>query len=98
MTTALKKKKKTAKGIKKCAIKNQLRHANYKDCLFNNTNTVNTMNLIKSQNHELFMVRVVKKVLCNFDSKRFWRNCTNSFAYGHFNIQSLFGYCIYNKL
>ena len=28
------KEKKTAKGIKKCAIKNQLRHEHYKECLF----------------------------------------------------------------
>ena len=78
--------KKTAKGIKKCAVKKQLKHANYKECLFQNVSTMNSMKLIKSQNHELFVNHIVKKGLSNFDEKRFWINHIKSYAYGHFKI------------
>ncbi|VDI33606.1 Hypothetical predicted protein [Mytilus galloprovincialis] len=78
--------KKTAKGIKKCAVKKQLKHANYKECLFQNATTMNSMKLIKSQNYELFVNHIVKKGLSNFDEKRFWTNHIKSYAYGHFKI------------
>ena len=80
------KEKKTAKGIKKCAIEKQLRHANYKKCLFQNCITMNSMKLIRSENHEVYMNNVVKKGLCNFDDKRFWKNSIESYAYGHYKI------------
>lgn len=55
------KEKKVAKGIAKSEIKNTLRHEHYKQCLFNETVTLNSMNMIRSKYHELFMDTVVKR-------------------------------------
>ena len=62
--------KKTAKGIKKSAIK-RLRHAKYKDALFDGKVTHETMRTIRSINHELFTLEVNKVGLCSFDDKRY---------------------------
>lgn len=69
--TKIEKEKRTAKGIAKCAIDQQIRHLHYKQCLFDNKMTVNDMNLIRSQNHVLYVNNVRKIGLCNFDDKRF---------------------------
>nr|DAC81353.1 TPA_asm: truncated PolB [Mytilus Mediterranean mussel adintovirus] len=78
--------KKVAKGIARCEIKNTLRHENYKKCLFNETVTLNSMNLIRSKNHQLFIDTIVKKGLCSFDDKRYWKNPIESYAFGHYKI------------
>jgi hypothetical protein len=44
------------KGIAKCAIDQQIKHLHYKQCLFDNKMTVNDMNLIRSQNHVLYVI------------------------------------------
>jgi len=54
------------KGIAKSKIKNTLRHDMYKQCLFTETVTINSMNMIRSKNHELFMDTVVKKRTVQF--------------------------------
>lgn len=41
--------KKVAKGIAKCEIKKTLRHEMYKDCLFEETTTINSMMCIRSK-------------------------------------------------
>ena len=81
--------KKVAKGIAKSEIKNNLRHEHYKQCLFNETVTLNSMNMILSKYHELFMDTVVKKGLCSFDDKRYWKNPIESYAIGHYKIKEL---------
>ncbi|CAG2225697.1 unnamed protein product [Mytilus edulis] len=68
------KEKKVAKGISKTEIKQTLRHEMYKKCLNEETTTTNSMTCIRSKNHELFMDTVVKKGLCSFDDKRYWKN------------------------
>lgn len=78
--------KRTAKGIAKCAVEKQIRHLHYKQCLFHNRMTLNDMNLIRSDNHILFINKVRKTGLCNFDDKRFWKNLVQSYAYGHYKI------------
>jgi len=80
------KEKRTAKGIAKCAINKQIRHLHYKQCLLNNQTTLNDMNLIRSDNHILYVNNVRKTGLCSFDDKRFWKNSVHSYAYGHYKI------------
>ena len=44
---------KTAKGIKKNVIKNNIKHEDYKNVLFNNEQIYHKMKTIRSQNHQL---------------------------------------------
>ena len=69
--TKIEKEKRTVKGIPKCAIYQQIRHLHYKQCSFDNKMTVNDMNLIRSQNHVLYVNNVRTIGLCYFDEKRF---------------------------
>ena len=78
--------KKVAKGIAKSEIKRTLRHTMYRNCLFEETISFNSMTSIRSQNHELFVDQIRKKGLCSFDDKRFWNNSVESLAFGHFKI------------
>ena len=87
------KEKRTAKGIAKCAIDKQIRHLHYKQSLFHNQTTLNDMNLIRSDNHILYVNNVRKTGLCNFDDKRFWRNSVHSYAYGHHKIPRVMKWC-----
>ena len=70
-TNIWKKRKKVAKGIAKSEIKRTLRHAMYRNCLFEETTTFNSMTCIGSQHHELFIDQISKKGLCSFDDKRY---------------------------
>lgn len=79
--------KRVAKGISKCEIKRTLKHEMYKNCVFKETITMNSMTCIRSHNHELFMDEIVKKGLCSFDDKRYWENAINSYAFGHYKIK-----------
>lgn len=80
--------KKVAKGIVKNEIKKTLRHAMYKQCLFEETTTVNSMRCIRSKKHQLFIDTVVKQGLCSFDDKRFWKNPIESYSYGHYKTNA----------
>ena len=82
----MEKEKKVAKGIAKSEIKRTLRHAMYRNCLFEETTTFNSMTCIRSQNHELFIDQINKKGLCSFDDKRYWNNSVDILAFGHFKI------------
>ena len=63
--------KKTAKGIRKATIRKDLRHAMYKDTLFNEAVTQATMRAIRSVNHELYSVVCSKRALSPYDDKRY---------------------------
>ena len=74
----------TAKGIKKNVIKQQLLHDNYKDTLFNKKQMRHTMRLIKSEKHQIGSYVVDKISLSCFDDKRYiHENGVTSYAYGH---------------
>ena len=81
--------KKVAKGIARCEITKTLKHGMYKQCLFGESVTMNSMNLIRSKNHELYMDTVVKTGLCGFDDKRYWQNLEESYAFGHYKIKEM---------
>ena len=77
----------TAKGIKKNAIKNNIKHKNYKNTLINNKQMHHKKKTIRSQKHQLGSYEINKVLLSCFDDKRYIHdNGTSSYAYGHYKI------------
>ena len=75
---------KTAKGIKKNVIKNDIKHEDYKKVLFNNEQIYHTMKTIRSQNHQLGSFKINKISLSCLDDKRYiYNNGITSYAYGN---------------
>ena len=80
---------KTAKGIKKNVIKNNVKHENYKDTLFNNKQMHHKMKTIRSQNHQLGSYEINKVSPSCFNDKRYiLDNGQESYAYGHYLIKN----------
>ena len=80
---------KTAKGIKKNVIKNNIMHDDYKETLFNNKQMYHKMKTIRSENHQLGSYELNKVSLSCFDDKRYiHEDGKKSYAYGHKNIFS----------
>ena len=78
---------KTAKGIKKNVIKQEINHADYKDVLFNEKQLYHQMKTIRSNHHELGSYTINKTSLSCFDDKRYLHpNGLDSYAYGHFRL------------
>ena len=78
---------KTAKGIKKNVIKNNIMHDDYKETLFNNKQMYHKMKTIRSENHQLGSYELNKVSLSCFDDKRYiHNNGIDSYAYGHNKI------------
>ena len=61
---------KTAKGIKKNTIKNDIKHEDYKNVLINNKQIHHAMKTIRSNNHQLGSYELNKVSLSCFDDKR----------------------------
>ena len=59
-----------AKGVKKNVIKKSLSFEDYKKCLFTKDKLMKEMNIIRSQNHEIFSITVNKVALSAKDDKR----------------------------
>ena len=79
---------KTAKGIKKNVIKNDIQHSDYKDVLFNEKQLFHQMKTIRSNNHQLGSYTINKTSLSCFDDKRYLHpDGIHSLAYGHYAIQ-----------
>ena len=77
---------KTAKGIKKNVIKNDIQHSDYKDVLFNEKQLFHQMKTIRSNNHQLGSYTINKTSLSCFDDKRYLHpDGVFSYAYGHWN-------------
>ena len=78
----------TAKGIKKNVIKNNIRHEDYKNTLINNKRIHHKMKTIRSQRHRLGSYEINKVSLSSFDDKCYIHdNGTSSYAYGHYKIK-----------
>ena len=78
---------KTAKGIKKNIIKNNIKHEDYKNVLLGNKQIHHTMKTIRSINHQLGSYELNKVSLSCFDDKRYIENDgVKSYAYGHYAI------------
>ena len=79
---------KTAKGIKKNVIKEDITHKDYKDTLSKNREMYHKMKTIRSNNHELGSYEINKISLSCFDDKRYiHKDGKTSYAYGHKNIK-----------
>ena len=79
----------TAKGVKKCFVKKNLRHEQYLHTLLNKGRTTANFNLIRSKNHQLQTVKVNKICLAAFDDKRFILNDgITTLAYGHYRTRN----------
>ena len=79
---------KTAKGIKKNVIKEDIKHEDYKDTFSNNKEMYHKMKTIRSENHELSSYEINKVSLSCFDDKRYiHEDGKTSYAYGHKNIK-----------
>ena len=78
----------TAKGIKKNVIKNNIKHEDYKSTLINNEQMHHKMKTIRRQRHQLGSHKINKVSLSCFDDKRYIHdNGTSSYAYyGHYKI------------
>ena len=61
---------KKAKGVKKCVVKKQIMHEQYKETLFGKKQLWHGMNILRSQKHEIYGMYVNKISLSPFDSKR----------------------------
>jgi len=80
--------KKTCKGLGRIAIKNRLKFKHYKKCLFKGIPKRFDFHSIRSKKHELSTIRINKKALSHFDSKRWIFDCgIHSVPYGSFIIQ-----------
>ena len=78
------KEEKKAKGIKKNIIKNNIKHINYKETLFNNKQMHHKMKTIRSQNHQLRSYEINKVSLSCYDDKRYIQeDGIHTHAYGH---------------
>ena len=78
---------KTAKGIKKNVIKNNIKHEDYKNTLMNNEQMHHKMKTIRSQRHQLGSYEINKVLLSCFDDKRYIHdNGMSSYAYEHYKI------------
>ena len=78
---------KTAKGIKKSVIKNEITHDNYKNILLSREQMYHKMKTITSEKHQLGSYEINKVSLSCFDDKRYiHENGITSYAYGHHEI------------
>ena len=79
--------RKTAEGIKKNVINNNIRHEDYKRTLLNEEQMHHKMKTIRSQRHQLGSYKMIKVSLSCFDDKHYIHdNGTSSYAYGHYKI------------
>ena len=76
---------KTAKGVKKSVIKNDVKHENYRDMLFSQEQLRHTMRTIRSERHQLYSYELNKTSLSCFDDKRYiLGDGVETRAYGHY--------------
>ena len=81
---------KSAKGIKKNVIKNNIKHEDYKNVLLNNEQLHHKMKTIKSQKHQLGSYKINKVLLSCFNDKHYIHgNGISSDAYGHYKINQI---------
>lgn len=79
--------KKVCKGLGRIAINNRLKFAHYKKCLLNGIPKRYDFNAIRSTKHKITTVRIKKKALSHFDSKRWIYSCgIHSDPYGSSQI------------
>jgi len=79
--------KKTAKGIGRSVIKQELKHVTYKDILDTGSKMHSKMKVIRNQKHRMYTMDITKVSLSAYDDKRHILNDgITSYAYGHYRI------------
>ena len=74
-----------AKGVKKCVVKNEITHENYKQSLFGKKTFRHGMNMLRSYNHQIYAIHLNKISLSPLDTKRWIADDgVNTLAYGHY--------------
>ena len=82
------KEKSTAKGISRSHAQKHIKHTQYRDCLFNEGQTVETFHTIQSHNHIVRTEQLTKSALSCYDDKRYLLpHTTDTLAYGHVEIK-----------
>jgi len=80
--------KKTAKGIAKQVTKRDIKHQNYKECLFDKKRQMANMTRIQSFKHNVFSVNLNKIGLSPYDDKRYiLDDGVTTLAHGHYKIK-----------
>ena len=72
------------KGVKKCVVKKQIMHEQYKETLFGTKQLWHGMNILPTKGHEIYGMHVNKISLSPFDSKRWIADDgihTNAYGY-----------------
>ena len=84
------KEKKTGKGIKKCCLKKNVNHEDYKRCLFGSVKDQRQMvsfNNLRSIDHKIGLYRFTKVGLsCSYDKRFMLNDGITSYCYGHYKI------------
>ena len=79
--------KKTAKGVIKSVIKNDLKHETYKNILETSGKLYSKMKVIRSGKHELHTIEMNKVSLSAYDDKRWIKDDgVSSYAYENYRI------------
>ena len=71
MVTVKGKDKKAGKGIKKSVLKKEVKHEDFKSCLFEKSEYHHQMMGFRSHLHQVYTEKQMKKSLSPFDDKRF---------------------------
>ena len=75
---------KKAKGVKRGIVKNEINHADYKECLLKGKSCVHMQRNIVSQKQIVYSIRQTKLSLAPFDDKRYLLNDgITTLPYGH---------------
>src|SRR5678815_5717586 len=81
---------KKCKGVRKNVVKKSITHEDYKDCLFTRREQSRTMNVIRSQLHEIYTEEINKVALSADDDKRvIMEDGISTLAYGHGSLKLL---------
>ena len=76
---------KKCKGIIKAVVKNRITHDDYKECLFSNAIKLRSMNVIRSDKHDVYTEKINKIALSADDDKRLiMQDGISTLAYGHY--------------
>jgi hypothetical protein len=81
------KNKKICKGIRKNTVLKNINYSDYRKCIKNIRSMSASMNVIRSQNHNIKINNVNKIAFTSFDSKRYLMPCgIHSVPYGHHRL------------
>lgn len=61
---------KKAKGVKKSVVNKEIWHEHYKEMLISGKEQTHSMDIFRSEKHEIYQMRVTKTLLSPFDTKR----------------------------